>query len=137
MILAINKMSRGGEKKVLLADLQKVLAQPYNGNTMLSEDNFRPCFLDAQSYLDSLNISDAEIQEELYEYELTLADLQAIYDILLSWYNKKKWNESGRSIWDWKTMKEQLRYDCNRLAYLIAKKEVYGDDLPVYFYDSY
>ena len=49
MILAINKMSRGGEKKVLLADLQKVLAQPYNGNTMLSEDNFRPCFLDAQS----------------------------------------------------------------------------------------
>ena len=78
-----------------------------------------------------------EIQEELYEYELTLADLQAIYDILLSWYNKKKWNESGRSIWDWKTMKEQLRYDCNRLAYLIAKKEVYGDDLPVYFYDSY
>ena len=78
-----------------------------------------------------------EIQEELYEYELTLADLQAIYDILLSWYNKKKWNESGRSIWDWKTMKEQLRYDCNRLAYLIAKKEVYGDDLSVYFYDSY
>lgn len=78
-----------------------------------------------------------EIQEELYEYELTLADLQAIYDILLSWYNKKKWNESGRSIWDWKTMKEQLRYDCNRLVYLIAKKEVYGDDLPVYFYDSY
>ena len=67
MILAINKMSRGGEKKVLLADLQKVLAQPYNGNTMLSEDNFRPCFLDAQSYLDSLNISDAEIQEELYK----------------------------------------------------------------------
>ena len=78
-----------------------------------------------------------EIQEELYEYELTLADLQAIYDILLSWYNKKKWNESGRSIWDWKTIKEQLRYDCNRLAYLIAKKEVYWDDLPVYFYDSY
>lgn len=67
MILAINKMSRGGEKKVLLADLQKVLAQPYNGNTMLSEDNFHPCFLDAQSYLDSLNISDAEIQEELYK----------------------------------------------------------------------
>ena len=78
-----------------------------------------------------------EIQEDLYEYELTLEDLQAIYDILLSWYNKKKWNESGRSIWDWKTIKEQLRYDCNRLAYLIAKKEVYGDDLPVYFYDSY
>ena len=78
-----------------------------------------------------------EIQEELYEYELTLADLQAIYDILLSWYNKKKWKTYGRSIWDWKTMKEQLRYDCNRLAYLIAKKEVYGDDLPVYFYDSY
>ena len=51
----------------MLADLQKVLAQPYNGNTMLSEDNFRPCFLDAQSYLDSLNISDAEIQEELYK----------------------------------------------------------------------
>ena len=78
-----------------------------------------------------------KIQEELYEYELTLADLQAIYNILLSWYNKKKWNESGRSIWDWKTIKEQLRYDCNRLAYLIAKKEVYEDDLPVYFYDSY
>ena len=31
-----------------------------------------------------------ELQEELYEYELTLADLQAIYDILLSWYNKSK-----------------------------------------------
>lgn len=78
-----------------------------------------------------------ETQEDLYEYELTLADLQAIYDILLSWYDKKKWKQSGRSIWSWKTMKEQLRYDCNRLAYLIAKKEVYGDDLPIYFYDSY
>ena len=76
-------------------------------------------------------------QEDLYEYELTLEDLQAIYNILLSWYNKKKWKTYGRSIWDWKTIKEQLRYDCNRLAYLIAKKEVYGDDLPVYFYDSY
>ena len=76
-------------------------------------------------------------QENLYEYELTLEDLQAIYNILLSWYNKKKWNESGRSIWSWKVMKKQLRYDCNKLAYLIAKKEVYGDDLPVYFYDSY
>lgn len=78
-----------------------------------------------------------EIQEDSCEYELTLTDLKAIYSILLSWYDKKKWEESGRSIWSWKTMKEQLRYDCNRLVYLIAKKEVYGDDLPIYFYDSY
>lgn len=78
-----------------------------------------------------------KIKEDLYEYELTLVDLQAIYNILLSWYDKKKWKQFGKSIWSWKTMKEQLRYDCNRLAYLIAKKEVYGDDLPIYFYDTY
>ena len=65
------------------------------------------------------------VNDDYYSFNLEAEDVKQIIEILISWYDKKKWKKYGRSIWDWKAIKEQLRYDCNRLAYLIAKKEVY------------
>ena len=67
MILVINKMARGGEPEVLLEDLQRALSQTYGQYSLLSLDNFRPCFIDAQSYLDVQSEADIELQQELLQ----------------------------------------------------------------------
>lgn len=65
MILVINKMVRGGEPEVLLEDLQRVLSQPYGQYPLLPLDTFRPCFIDAQSYLDALDEADSAFRQDL------------------------------------------------------------------------
>lgn len=98
---------------------------------------WRKCWGLREDILHYLSDKYEETEEEGRKYPLDATNLYAIYGILNRWCHKKKWNSESRSIWGWKTMKEQLRYDCSKIAYLIAKKEEYGDDIKIYFYDSY
>lgn len=71
IILIVNKMARIGnsqdERELLKADIREMLEQPYEGYRILSVDEFRPCFIDAESYNDSLEEKDREYKADLYE----------------------------------------------------------------------
>ena len=72
-----------------------------------------------------------------YSFNLEVEDIKQIIEILVSWYDKKKWNFESRSIWTWKEIKENLLISIRNLYYLLEKMEDYPNEFIVYFYDSY
>ena len=77
------------------------------------------------------------VERDFYSQDLDVDDLIKIREIIHSWSHKKKWTRESRSIWSWKSIKRSLRKDAEILAYLIALKEKEGDNLVLFFYDSY
>lgn len=77
------------------------------------------------------------VERDFYSQDLDVDDLIKIREIIHSWSHKKKWARESRSIWSWKSIKRSLRKDAEVLAYLIALKEKEGDNLVLFFYDSY
>lgn len=77
------------------------------------------------------------VERDFYSQDLDVDDLIKIREIIHSWSHKKKWTRESRSIWSWKSIKRSLRKDAEVLAYLIALKEKEGDNLVLFFYDSY
>ena len=77
------------------------------------------------------------VERDFRSQELDVNDLIKIREIIHSWSHKKKWTRESRSIWSWKSIKRSLREDAEILAYLIALKENEGDNLVLFFYDSY
>ena len=77
------------------------------------------------------------VERDFYSQDLDIDDLIKIREIIHSWSHKKKWTRESRSIWSWKSIKRSLREDAEILAYLIALKEKEGDNLVLFFYDSY
>ena len=77
------------------------------------------------------------VERDFHSQDLDVNDLIKIREIIHSWSHKKKWTRESRSIWSWKSIKRSLREDAEILAYLIALKENEGDNLVLFFYDSY
>lgn len=77
------------------------------------------------------------VERDFRYQDLDIDDLIKIREIIHSWSHKKKWTRESRSIWSWKSIKRSLREDAEVLAYLIALKEKEGDNLVLFFYDSY
>lgn len=84
IILIINKMGRIGnsqnERELLKADIREMLEQPYEGYKILSIDEFRPCFIDAESYNDSLEEKDKDYKADLYELSNYEGFIEALND---------------------------------------------------------
>ena len=77
------------------------------------------------------------INDDYYSFNLEVEDIKQIVEILISWYDKKKWNSESRSIWTWKEIKGNLLDSIRNLSYLLGKMEDYPHGFIVYFYDSY
>ena len=77
------------------------------------------------------------VNDDSYSFNLEVEDIKQIIEILVSWYDKKKWNSESRSIWTWKEIKENLLISIRNLYYLLEKMEDYPHEFTVYFYDSY
>lgn len=73
-------------------------------------------------------------------YYLDTSDIFNIYQILLSWNDKKKWKKYSKSIWTWKEIKPQLQEQLRRLTFLLGIMQgdkSFNNNCKVYFYDSY
>ena len=77
------------------------------------------------------------VNENNYSFNLEEEDIKQIIEILISWYDKKKWNSESQSIWTWKEIKGNLLDSIRNLSYLLGKMEDYPNGFIVYFYDSY
>ena len=77
------------------------------------------------------------VNDDYYSFNLEVEDIKQIIEILISWYDKKKWNSESRSIWTWKEIKGNLLNSIKNLSYLLGKMEDYPNGFIVYFYDSY
>ena len=77
------------------------------------------------------------VNDDYYSFNLEVEDIKQIIEILISWYDKKKWNSESRSIWTWKEIKGNLLNSIRNLSYLLGKMEDYPNGFIVYFYDSY
>lgn len=85
MILVVNKMARGGDREVLLSDLQQVLSQPYGQHRLFTLDDFHPSFVDAASYLEAATIDDEELKQEL----INISHYEEFVDTLNSFAEKR------------------------------------------------
>ena len=77
------------------------------------------------------------VNDDYYSFNLEAEDVTQIIEILISWYDKKKWNSESQSIWTWKEIKGNLLNSIRNLSYLLGKMEDYPNGFIVYFYDSY
>ena len=77
------------------------------------------------------------VNNDYYSFCLEAEDVKQIIEILISWYDKKKWNSESQSIWTWKEIKGNLLNSIRNLSYLLGKMEDYPNGFIVYFYDSY
>ena len=77
------------------------------------------------------------VNEDNYSFNLEAGDVKQIIEILISWYDKKKWNSESQSIWTWEEIKGNLLNSIGNLSYLLGKMEDYPHGFIVYFYDSY
>ena len=77
------------------------------------------------------------VNEDNYSFNLEAGDVKQIIEILISWYDKKKWNSESQSIWTWEEIKGNLLNSIGNLSYLLGKMEDYPNGFIVYFYDSY
>lgn len=77
------------------------------------------------------------VSQDSYQFNLEAKDIKQIIEILISWYDKKKWNSESRSIWTWKEIKGNLFDSIKNLSYLLGKMEEHPNGFVVYFYDSY
>ena len=77
------------------------------------------------------------VNDDYYSFNLEVEDIKQIIEILISWYDKKKWNSESQSIWTWKEIKGNLLNSIRNLSYLLGKMEDYPNGFIVYFYDSY
>ena len=77
------------------------------------------------------------VNDDYYSFNLEVEDIKQIIEILISWYDKKKWNSESQSIWAWKEIKGNLLDSIRNLSYLLGKMEDYPNGFIVYFYDSY
>lgn len=86
-------------------------------------------FLERKYHFDETTCGDYLLDEE---------DLKEIRNILLSWHDKGKWEEEGRSIWDYEENEilQQLETKEEDLLKLISLKRLFPN-LQAYFYDSY
>lgn len=84
IILIVNKMARIGntqqEREILKADIREMLEQPYENYKVLTIDEFRPCFIDAESYNDSLEEKDKDYKADLYELSNYEGFIEALND---------------------------------------------------------
>ena len=78
-----------------------------------------------------------KVNDNNYSFNLEAEDIKRIIEILISWYDKKKWNYESQSIWTWKEIKGNLLDSIRNLSYLLGKMEDYPNEFIVYFYDSY
>ena len=78
-----------------------------------------------------------KVNDDGHSFILEAKDIKQIIEILISWYDKKKWNSESQSIWTWKEIKENLLDSIRNLSYLLGKMEDYPNRFIVYFYDSY
>lgn len=89
IILIVNKMARIGNdqfvRERLKADIREMLGQPFENYSMISLDEFRPCFIDAESYLVSLEETDKEYKNDLYE----LSNYEGFIEALNEFSNDK------------------------------------------------
>lgn len=76
-----------------------------------------------------------ELPENNSQLELSAEDLINIRNGLKE-YNKKNWSER-ESIWIWKEIKPNIKKHIADLKILIRAKQIYGDQIEIYFYDSY
>ena len=77
------------------------------------------------------------VNDDYYSFNLEVEDIKQIIEILVSWYDKKKWNSESQSIWTWEEIKVNLLISIRNLYYLLEKMEDYPNEFIVYFYDSY
>lgn len=78
MILVINKMDRGGEQEVLYDNLSKVISERYGNYNIKTINEFCPCFINAESYLEAQNEDDEELKLEL----LQMSNYDEFIDVL-------------------------------------------------------
>lgn len=78
MILVINKMDRGGEQEVLYDNLSKVISERYDNYNIKTINEFCPCFINAESYLEAQNEDDEELKLEL----LQMSNYDEFIDVL-------------------------------------------------------
>lgn len=78
-----------------------------------------------------------KVNDDSYSFNLEAEDIKQIIEILINWYDKKKWNSESQSIWTWKEIKGNLLDSIRNLSYLLGKMEDYPNEFIVYFYDSY
>lgn len=67
MLLVVNKMDRGGEKSVIYKDIKEMIEQPYGNYKIKRVDDFSPCFINAEAYLEAREETEEDIKEELYQ----------------------------------------------------------------------
>ena len=67
MLLVVNKMDRGGEKRVIYKDIKEMIEQPYSNYEIKCIDDFSPCFINAEAYLEAREETEEDIKEELYQ----------------------------------------------------------------------
>ena len=77
------------------------------------------------------------INDDCCSFNLEAKDIKQLIEILITWYDKKKWNSESQSIWTWKEIKGNLLDSIRNLSYLLGKMEDYPNEFIVYFYDSY
>ena len=77
------------------------------------------------------------VSQDSYLFNLEAEDIKQSIEILISWYDKKKWNSESQSIWTWKEIKGNLLDNIRNLSYLLGKMEDHPNGFVVYFYDSY
>lgn len=51
--------------------------------------------------------------------------------------NAENWDEMGGSIWEFDEMKKKIKYQIKLLKKVKRAMKKYGDNLKIYFYDSY
>lgn len=78
MILVINKMDRGGEQEVLYDNLSKVISERYDNYNIKTINEFCPCFINAESYLEAQSENDEELKLEL----LQMSNYDEFIDVL-------------------------------------------------------
>ena len=78
MILVINKMDRGGKQEVLYDNLSKVISERYDNYNIKTINEFCPCFINAESYLEAQNEDDEELKLEL----LQMSNYDEFIDVL-------------------------------------------------------
>jgi hypothetical protein len=78
-------------------------------------------------------------EEALYDYSLTIENINDIIDILKKYaYNKKYYEDNARSIWEFEEYNDKLKEDIKRIKWLKRYMKYHkGNIEKVTFYDSY